>query len=117
MTIKNYDDLAKAVRDEGNVMTCQMATLRDIHGAGKLGIHVVRNISEQLEHHGLGHYPEELPQDQWKSARIYRLGSPVAKLIRAATSVDDRSDKVLRDMAGGEADDVLKKIRELVCDE
>ncbi|MGO9699984.1 MAG: hypothetical protein ACLPX7_12065 [Xanthobacteraceae bacterium] len=117
MAMKNYDDLAKAVRDAGNVLSCDMGTLRDVHGAGKLGIHVVRNISEELERHGLGHYPEELPQDQWKYARIYKLGTPVARVIRAVTSPDEKSDKVLRDIGGGEANDVLKKIRELVCDE
>jgi hypothetical protein len=117
MSIKNYDDLAKAVRDAGNVLSCDMGTLRDIHGAGKLGIHVVRNISEELENHGLGHYPEELPQDQWKNARIYKLGTTVAKVIRAVVSPDEKSDKVLRDIGGGEANETLKRIRELVCDE
>ena len=94
-----------------------MGTLRDIHGAGKLGIHVVRNISEELERHGLGHFPEELPQEQWKRARIYKLGTAVAKVIRAATSTDEKSDAVLRNIGGGEANDILKKVRELVCDE
>jgi hypothetical protein len=117
MNIKTYDDLAKAVRDTGNVMSCAMGTLRAIHGAGKLGVHVVQNISEQLEQHGLGHYPEELPQDQWQYARLYRLGTPVAKVIRAVMTPDEKNDKVLRDVGGSEAQDILKKIRELVCDE
>lgn len=99
-----------------SVMTVDMGTLRDIHGAGKLGVHVVKNISEELELHGLGHYPEELPQDQWQNARIFRAGTPVAKVIRAVMSPDEKGDKILRDLGGGEASDVLKKIRELVCE-
>jgi hypothetical protein len=60
--------------------------------------------------------PDPLPAYQEQSARIYKAGTPVARIIEAAVhGVGDQADEVLREAAGGEAAEVLQKIRELVC--
>lgn len=117
MPFKNYDELAQVIESRHGVMTCLMQELRDAHGAGKLGVNVVANISDALEHRGLGHFPDPLPVNQWEKARIYRRGTPVGDVIRAVLAVDDeKSDDVLRSIAGNTGNDIIKKIRELVCD-
>jgi hypothetical protein len=114
--ITSYEELAEATAAEGGLLTLDMVKLRDIHGAGKLGVHVVQNISDRLDGLGLGHQPDVLPQQQWERVRIYSRGSPVGRVIEAAHTVDDKSDAILREIGKNDADELLKKIRELVCD-
>ena len=96
-----------------------MGLLRDVHGAGKLGSIVVSGIHDRLESLGLGHTPQELPTYQWERAIIYRKkGTPVAQMIQAVNSRDEKSDAVLREFANknSQANDIVKRIKELVCD-
>lgn len=69
MTISTYDELEEEIRKNAGFITLNMATLRDIHGVGKLGVHVVTNIHEKLDGLGLGHFPLELPLQQWETPR------------------------------------------------
>jgi hypothetical protein len=112
----SYDELIDWLGENDGVITCQMGSLRDAHGAGKLGINVVANIKEELEGRGLGHIPSELPQNQYAAVRVYKKSSPVGKIIDAVGTIDDRSDKFLRSMSKNESEKILKKIRELVCE-
>src|SRR5258708_1698654 len=115
--MKTYADLAAATAAQGNVMTIEMAKLRDIHSAGKLGVHVAENISAKLDSLGMGHLPEVLPQTQWEGVRIYVRGSAVGKLIDATRKIDSANDRILRAMANNEDSETVKKIRELVCED
>lgn len=115
MEFKSYGELNQLVDKNGGVISCEMRFLRDAHGAGKLGINVIQNISEELDKLGLGHWPTELPQIQWQRARVYRKGSKIAQLYLAADQVDERHDAILRDLSESSADVTLKRIKELVC--
>lgn len=89
-----------------------------MHSAGKRGVNVVANIREALDHRELSHFPDPLPVNQWEKARIYKRGTPVGNVIRAALTVDGaKSDDVLRNIAGNTGNDIIQKIREPVCDE
>jgi hypothetical protein len=112
--IQTYADLQQTTASRGGVMTVQMMKLRDIHGAGKLGVHVTQNISDKLKSLGLGHFPEELPLQQSEDVRIYVRGSAVGKLIEAVLTVDAPSTKVLREAANNQNNEIVQKIRELV---
>lgn len=116
MTISSWEDLISAVDAGGGFHTLTMGELRDAYGVGKLGIHVVKGISEKLAGLGFAHYPRELPQYQHERIRVFRMGVPVAKIIAAVLNVDEASDQILRSVKGSEAEDTLRKIRELVCD-
>jgi len=117
MAFKTYDDLIEIIDAGQGVTTCLMQELRNAHGAGKLGVNVVANISEALDHRGLSHFPNPLPANQLDKARIFKRGTPVGEVIRAVLTVDDtKSDDVLRNIAGNTGNDIIKKIRELVCD-
>lgn len=111
-----YNELVDLVTRNDGVVTCEMWQLRDVHGAGKLGVHVVTNISAELARRGLGHQPKILPQNQYDKARVYQRGSNVGNIIIAARSVSEEADEILRRASSNDATSVLEKIRELVCD-
>ncbi|MDB6146545.1 MAG: hypothetical protein JWO45_209 [Spartobacteria bacterium] len=107
---------AKSVLDQNNgVLTVKMAIVRDAHGAGRLGIHVRKNISDKLASLGVGHFPVELPENQDANVRLYCLGTPVAALIKAVLFPDAANDAKILDVVGGDAEKILIKIRDLVC--
>ena len=113
---QTYDEISKAVTDSQNVLTVTIGELRDVNGSGRLGVYVVEAIRKNLAAKGIGHYPPELPLDQWRKVRLFRLGSPVADIISLVMDVDDESnDAKLRAFAANDAVATLDKIRELVC--
>jgi hypothetical protein len=115
---QSYEEVLERVVKSGGVRSWEMGVLRDVHKAGKLGNIVVENISKELDQRGLGHYPNPLPVNQEEGARIYKRGTPVGDVIHAVLSrpVDQKTDKLLREIGANRADDILKKIKELVCD-
>jgi hypothetical protein len=116
MSFSTYEELRAVVEENANIAKISMFDLREAHGAGKLGIHVRREISEQLAGRGLGHFPDELPQYQEDEVRVYRRGTPVADIVEAVLKPSDFGDQLLREASGGEAADLLKKVRQLVCE-
>jgi hypothetical protein len=115
-TVDSYEGMRKDVEAAGGLMLTTMEVLRDVHGAGKLGVHVRKNISGALAAHGMGHIPESLPTYQHEAVRLYRLGTPIADTINAVMHPTEAGDQILRQGAGSEAQSVLKQIRELVCE-
>ena len=116
MAFTSFEELRALVEQNGNILSVSMFDLREAHGAGKLGVHVRREISEKLAGTGLGHFPAELPAYQEQDVRIYRRGTPVADLVDAVLSPSDFGDQQLREASGGEAADLLKKVRQMVCE-
>jgi hypothetical protein len=114
--IETYDDIEEAVDQAGGVKSFAMSILRDVHGAGKLGVHIVSGISGELDARGLAHFPQDLPTEQWEMAKIYRKNNTVGKFMTAALSVDERSNEVIRQLCSSEADKIVQRIRELVCE-
>jgi len=112
--ITNYNELKDEVDKVGGVLTVHMQVLRNIHGADRLGVNVRANISGELKGHGLAHYPSPLPDDQWTYARVYKQGTQVAKIIGAVLDPNPQTDETLRQAGSGNAENVLKKIRELI---
>jgi hypothetical protein len=101
--------------DTNNPVTVRMYALREAYGAGRLGVHVRRNISDELSGLGLGHFPGELPDDQERLVRLYKLGSPAAHLIGAVLNPSEDGDEAIRQAVAGDAASVLDEVRELVC--
>lgn len=113
---EDYEVLRKQVEADGGLLTTTMETLRELHGAGRLGKHVRDAISGELAAHGMGHLPEELPAYQEMAVRTFRLGTPIADLVNAVTHPSAGGDQVLRQMGAAQGQDILRKIRELVCE-
>lgn len=112
---KEFQDLKQEVEANQNVLTVTMAQLRDIYGVRRLGVHVCDEISNKLKGVGLGHYPEELIPDAWENVRVYKLGTPVGDVMTAAQSTGPEGDKILRDLAEGDARELVRQVQAIVC--
>ena len=113
--LKDYDDLREYVDELGGVATVGMLLLRDLHGAGKLGVHVRAGISNELKKVGLAHAPEELPGYQYDAVRLYVMGSAAGQLIEAVLEPSADLDERIREAANDTSTEILTKVRELVC--
>jgi len=111
----DFDALGDQADAQGGAVTVSAETLRDAHGAGRLGVHVRSNISRELQSRGLAHYPDPLPDAQGARVRVYRQGSDAARVIGAVLNPSTQSDEIIRELVGGEAPATLEKIKELVC--
>lgn len=92
-----------------------MGELKEIQGAGRLGVNVREAISKALASHGLGHLPADLPANQWEEVRVYKLGTLLSDVVDAVTKPSNKGDEVLRAVSSNDSQETLRKIRELVC--
>ena len=113
---QDLDALEADLSESGGVLTLPAWIIRDAYGAERLGTQVRANITAKLRGRGIGHTPPEFPDRQWTSVRLYKIGSPAGTVIEAALNPGEDGDQVLRDSAGGEAELILSKVRELVCE-
>src|SRR5438105_14763267 len=109
------EELRDLVERHVGVLTTTMEVIRDAYGKGRLGVHVREGIRNALVGLGLGHYPQQLPEYQGYSVRLYRLGSQVGNLIEAVLELSPERDEYLRRVAGGDEAKILQQIREMVC--
>lgn len=116
MTFQSLEELKQQIDESDSILSVEMRALRDAYGAGRLGVHVRSNISDDLAGLGLAHFPEELPDNQSEWVRVYKRGSQAAALIRAVTHPSTDADKQLRDLLSESANDKLKRIRAIVGD-
>ena len=111
----DYDAVKAELDGVGGVMTVLMSDLRDVNGSGRLGPYVVEAISKQLASRGIGHFPGDLPQNQWEKVRIFGLGSQVADLYSLLNDLSEDGDEKLREYGAGNAKEKLDQIRQIVC--
>lgn len=113
--VTTYDALRSKVSDTPGLYLTTMEELKKAHGAGKLGVNIRAAIADRLKGYGLGHLPTDLPQYQWDEVRLYQLGTPLEKVIKAVTEPSELGDQVLMQVVDTDAQQVLAQIRELVC--
>jgi hypothetical protein len=113
--LASFEEIKANVEAQQDVLTVRMSDLRDAYGVRRLGVHVCQEISNKLRGVGLGHFPELQP-DAWQSVRLHKLGTPMSDLLNAANHAGEDGDKVLRELAEGDARAVVREIRALVCE-
>ena len=113
--MNTFKELHEEVEKHQNVLTVTMAQLRDIYGTKRLGVHVCEEISRKLSGAGLGHV-QELEPDAWQKVRIYKLGTPVGRMLDAAYHPGEEGDAVLREIAESDANERLDQVKAIVCD-
>jgi hypothetical protein len=79
----SWDDLRKAVEDNGGVLRIYMLDLKELQNSRRLGINVRTDISRRLAGLGLGHLPDELPSYQENELVLFQLGTPAADVVEA----------------------------------
>lgn len=109
----SYEDLRKAVANDGGLHTTTMDVFKDLEGAGRLGVNVRARISRELASHGMGHFPADLPANQWETVRLYLLGSPIADVVAAVRRPGEKGDEILRSVASSDAQEKLRQIRDI----
>lgn len=112
----NIQELRAEVDKSDGLLKIDMATLKRIKGAGRLGRVVREEISRELEGQGMGHIPADLPPNQEDEVRLYVLGSAIADVVRAVLEPSDRGDEALRAVGNNEAAEIVKQVRALVCE-
>ena len=107
--------LGDRIDENDGVLTLMMGEVRDAYGAERLGVNVRRGIRLMLQRMGIDWWPETLSNNQNIYIRLYRLGTPVAKVIQAALRPGSRRDQTLREVAASDKAKILQQVRELVC--
>ena len=111
----DFDEIKTALDSSGCILSLKMEELRDAHGVNRLGIHVLNAIHDNLQGKGIGHLPADLPQYQEEFVRLYSLGSPFANLLGDLKDYSKESDRRLIELSTNEYEEIIKRIRELVC--
>lgn len=114
-----WDKIKDDVEKNGNVLTVNMESLREAHGSGKLGVHVRNEISQTLAGMGLGHVPQELPNNQRELVRLYKRGTPAGTIIDLVLTPGTQNDNSLVEKFSNTGPDyavIIQKIRELVTE-
>ena len=81
--LSNWHDLRSTVDTRNGVHRVTMETLRELHGAQRVGKHILTQIEEKLSTLGIGHLPSELPNRHNESVLLYALGTPASEVIQA----------------------------------
>ncbi len=111
-----YEELREETIAAGGLLATEMIELKEAQNSGRLGIHVRNAISDKLESLGLGHLPDDLPPNQGDEVRLYQLGTPLAKVIKAVSDPSEDGDDLLRKTANSDAEGILSQIRQIVCE-
>lgn len=116
-TRERFLEIEQVVADAGGIAVLEMWQLREAAGYAKLGVNVVKTLAKMLDEAGLGTLPvgAALPLDQMSQVRVYKQHSPVGGVVDAVTRPSGKGDDVLRRLTADDADEVLERIRELVC--
>jgi len=91
-----------------------MEELRRAYGKERLGRVIRQQIADKLRGMGLRTLPAEIPDRQWATVRIFKMGTPVEGLIDAVLNPSEQGDDRLRSAASGSPAEQLEQIREIV---
>jgi hypothetical protein len=113
-----FEELRELVDRRGGIHRISMGDLRDINGAGKLGIHVVTQIKRSLSRAGLSILlpagQADMPRYQEEYVVIYLTQSKVGEVIEAVHEADFSAVKLLRDLASDNSAEKLQAIRDIL---
>lgn len=113
-----FDELRALVERRGGVHRISMGDLRDINGAGKLGIHVVSEIKRSLTRKGLSILlpagTTDVPRYQEEYVVLYLTQSKVGEIIEAVQQADSGAVKLLKDLASDNSAEKLQAIRDIL---
>ena len=114
---KKFEDLREEIAAEGGIKQVPMWKLRDAAGWDRLGVNVVKDISNKMRRAGLATLPamDVLPYTQEAQVRVYVVDSRVGQVIDAVLEPTRAGDQLLKEIGMDDAADVLDAVRELVC--
>ena len=109
--------LREEIEAQGGIALLPMWKIRDAARWDRLGVNVVKDIASKMRRSGLATLPamDVLPYTQYAMVRVYVTEGRLADVISAVLDPSNEGDKLLREIGGDDASDVLKAVRELVC--
>jgi hypothetical protein len=109
--------LREEIEAKGGIEVLPMWRIRDAAGWDRLGVNVVKDIASKMRRGGLATLPamDVLPCTQHALVRVYVREGRLGKVISAVLEPSYDGDKLLREIGGDDASDVLEAVRELVC--
>lgn len=111
--VKKVESIRARVVEAGGVLTISMKELKEMYGAGRLGVQVRERIGEGLNYNQL-YFLGELPNDEREEVRLYLKGSKAGRIVEAVGSVGAAGDQRIRDFAfGDEASEVNSLARDI----
>lgn len=115
--MNSWDELVRLVEENDNLATVTMLKLRNLAGWSRLTAAAADTIEDGLKQNGLGYFPRPMPTDRHSELRVYRLGTPMGRLVESVLDPTEHGDSHLRETASGNASDVLQRVRRLVCED
>ena len=112
--IDSFDALATLVEDE-DLVQVQMQVLRKAAKWDRLTLGALDAITDELRQRALGVDPG-LSQDRFEEVRVYKIGTPIGNLVESVITPSEQGDKRLREAAANSAQEIVRKIRGLVCE-
>lgn len=95
-----YALLRDRVVANNGVLSLSMKEIRDSYQeASRIGGVVRSRMEDQLSRQGLRHIPEDLPNSQDKTVRLYVPGSSASRVIDAALTPGEHSDEIIHLLA------------------
>jgi hypothetical protein len=117
--LSKLDDIHRRLREADGVLTVWMKELKELHGAQRLGDRVRESIERHLAERGVAAVGETLPNSENESARLYLIGTKVARIVEAVEQKGAAGDQQLRELARTSwpltARELLTKLKEIVA--
>ena len=114
--ITDWSKLRAELEVREGVMSVDMHVLRRLNDSRRMGTVIGEQISKKLQSLGIGHFGPELPRYSDDMVRLFILGSSAAELMGAIQNPGEQQDEVIRRAVASDSQEVLIKIRGLVCD-
>jgi len=115
--VRRLEALRVRISESGGVLTIRVKELKELYGAGRLGVQVRERISEGLNYNHI-YFLGDLPNDERAEVRLYLKGSKVGRILEAAGALGPAADQQLRAFARGdqasELNNLAREIRELL---
>lgn len=114
--INDWQEFRAELKAREGVMSVEMEVLRQLEGYLRMGTVIGEQLSKKLQGLGIGHSGPELPRYSSDLVRLFILGSPAAELMGAVQNPGEQQDEVIRRAVASDSQEVLRKIKGLVCD-
>lgn len=88
VSYSSWNALREEIEAKGGILRVPMWQLRDLIGAGRLGVHVLTAISRELLGAGISFLPREMPSNQHEYVVLYRLGTQMSQILDILTGKD-----------------------------
>lgn len=104
------------------VLAVSLGELREALGHNRLGVRALEQIATSLAGEGLGYFPEWVLTDQNQAprygdvVRVFRKGTGLGEVVTAVLEPTDRGDERLKEIADGDAVEILSMIRLLLAE-